>query len=177
MSSPFQRVLVPVDFSRATDQLIADGKAIEVEDGLHIDISPASARSIETAVRLCDPNGTVRLLHATPALEHTSLYGGNFGGLASAIDEIHANANAAAVACLERLAASVRGIGPTIDCRAQHGIALKVVLKETRDFDADLIVLAASGRSSVARLFLGSTADRIIREATCPVLVMPTERE
>jgi nucleotide-binding universal stress UspA family protein len=177
MSSPFQRVLVPVDFSRATDQLIADGKAIEVGEGLHIDISPASARSIETAVQLCHPKGVVRLLHATPALEHTSLYGGNFGGLASAIDEIHENANAAAVACLERLAASLRDVEPAIECRAHHGIELQVVLRETRDFDADLIVLAASGRSRVARLFLGSTADRIIREAMCPVLVMPTERE
>ena len=39
----------------------------------------------------------------------------------------------------------------------------------------DLIVLAASGRSRVARFFVGSTADRIIREASCPVLVVPAQ--
>jgi hypothetical protein len=36
-------------------------------------------------------------------------------------------------------------------------------------------VLAASGRSRVARFFVGSTADRIIREASCPVLVVPAQ--
>ncbi len=179
MPTPFSHVLVPVDFSRATDQLIADGKAITVGEDLHIEVSEASARSIETAVQLCDPSGEVRLLHATPALEHGTIYGGaaGLGGLSTAIDEIHANAHAAAVQCLEHLAASHREVGPKISCHAQHGVAVRVVLNTASDFDADLIILAASGRNRVARFFLGSTADRIIREAECPVLVMPTERE
>jgi nucleotide-binding universal stress UspA family protein len=33
--------------------------------------------------------------------------------------------------------------------------------------------MASSGRSRVARFFVGSTADRVIREANCPVLVIP----
>ena len=179
MPSPFKRVLVPVDFSRATDQLIADGNAIKIGEDLHIEVSPASAQAIEIAVGLCDEQGEVRLVHATPALEQGSVYGGaaGLGGLASAIDEIHANARAAAVQCLEHLAAQHRDAGPRITCAAQNGVALKVVLTLSRELDADLIVLASSGRSRVARFFLGSTADRIIRESECPVLVIPTERE
>ena len=45
--------------------------------------------------------------------------------------------------------------------------------EEATKFDADLIVLPASARSTVARFFLGSTADRVIRQAPCPVLVVP----
>jgi nucleotide-binding universal stress UspA family protein len=176
MTSPFRRVLVPVDFSRATDQLIASGEAIRIGDDLHIEVSPASARAIGIGVGLCAPDGEVRLVHATPALEHGSLYGGT-AGLANALDEIHRSSREAAVRCLEVLAAGSIPVGPTISCEARHGVALAVVLGEAQRFDADLIVIAASGRNRVARFFLGSTADRIIREADCPVLVIPADRE
>jgi nucleotide-binding universal stress UspA family protein len=53
------------------------------------------------------------------------------------------------------------------------GAALDVILEEARRFRADLVVMAASGRSKVARFFVGSTADRVIRQMHCPVLVIP----
>ena len=39
--------------------------------------------------------------------------------------------------------------------------------------DADLLVVGASGYSGALRALLGSTALRCVREATCPVLVVP----
>jgi nucleotide-binding universal stress UspA family protein len=39
--------------------------------------------------------------------------------------------------------------------------------------DMDLIVMATHGNSGVAGLILGSVTDRVIREASCPVLVVP----
>ena len=38
--------------------------------------------------------------------------------------------------------------------------------------DVDLIVMGTHGRRAVPRLFLGSVADRVIREAKCPVLTV-----
>ena len=35
---------------------------------------------------------------------------------------------------------------------------------------ADLIVMGTHGRGGLRRLFLGSVAERIVREASCPVL-------
>ena len=40
----------------------------------------------------------------------------------------------------------------------------------------DLIILGTHGRSGVAHLFLGSTAERVVRHAPCPVMVV-RERE
>jgi nucleotide-binding universal stress UspA family protein len=57
---------------------------------------------------------------------------------------------------------------------ARPGVALQVILEEAERFEAELLVIAASGRSRVARFFLGSTADRVIRQAACPVMVVPT---
>ncbi len=38
--------------------------------------------------------------------------------------------------------------------------------------DADLIVMGTLGRTGVAHLLLGSVAERVIRHASCPVLVV-----
>jgi nucleotide-binding universal stress UspA family protein len=40
----------------------------------------------------------------------------------------------------------------------------------------DLIVISSHGRSGISRLLLGSVAERVMREATCPVLLVPIRR-
>lgn len=37
---------------------------------------------------------------------------------------------------------------------------------------ADLIVLGTHGRSGLSRLLMGSTAEQVVRQATCPVLTV-----
>lgn len=39
----------------------------------------------------------------------------------------------------------------------------------------DLIVLATHGRTGLKRLFMGSTAERVVRHAPCPVLTIPSK--
>jgi nucleotide-binding universal stress UspA family protein len=41
-----------------------------------------------------------------------------------------------------------------------------------REIEADLIVLATRGHTGLKRVLLGSTAERVVRFATCPVLVV-----
>lgn len=38
---------------------------------------------------------------------------------------------------------------------------------------ADLVVMATHGRTGVRRLLIGSVAERVVRESSCPVLVIP----
>ena len=40
--------------------------------------------------------------------------------------------------------------------------------------DIDLIVMGTQGLSGLARLMLGSVADRVLRGASCPVLLIPS---
>jgi nucleotide-binding universal stress UspA family protein len=46
------------------------------------------------------------------------------------------------------------------------------ITRVARTVDADLIVIATHGRSGLKRVFLGSTAERVVRHAPCPVLVV-----
>ena len=46
------------------------------------------------------------------------------------------------------------------------------ICQQAREIEADLIVLATRGHSGLKRVLLGSTAERVVRFAPCPVLVV-----
>jgi nucleotide-binding universal stress UspA family protein len=174
VSLHFRRILVPVDFSRASDALAESGMAVKVGTQF-LDFAPASMRSVRMAAALARAGSSELLLvHATPPLNYSVMYTGPAGvSLPSGIvAEIHKNAADTSVAALETLAKQYCE-GVPVSYAARPGVAVNIVLEETERFNADLVVMAASGRTRVTRFFVGSTADRIIRLAGCPVLVVP----
>ncbi len=52
------------------------------------------------------------------------------------------------------------------------GSAAEQLVQLAADLDADLIVVGTQGRHGVQRLLIGSVAERVIRLARCPVLVV-----
>jgi len=46
------------------------------------------------------------------------------------------------------------------------------IVKTAKTFNADLIIIATHGRTGLKRALLGSTAERVVRHASCPVLVV-----
>ena len=56
--------------------------------------------------------------------------------------------------------------------------AAKVICSTARSGNFDMIVICSHGRSGVVRLVLGSIAEKVLREAPCPVLTykQPNER-
>lgn len=55
------------------------------------------------------------------------------------------------------------------------GVPYREILEVARRSEADLIVLGAAEGGALRRVLLGSTADRVIRKASCPVLVLRPE--
>ncbi|TAN63390.1 universal stress protein [bacterium] len=53
------------------------------------------------------------------------------------------------------------------------GVPYKAILKIFKDSGADLIVIGASGRGGVDKFLFGSTTERVMRKAGCPMLVIP----
>lgn len=175
-TQPFARILVPIDFQPASDEQIAAGHAVLVEQQ-YIDYAPASLRSIALAAGLAKlSGGKIVLLHVTPPLAYSSMYTGTLAvGLSQQVlAEVHKAAHDTSIAALQ-VVAERHCQGIEFEMVARPGVPLSVILGEAEARGVDLIVLAASGRSRVARFFVGSTADRIIREASCPVLVVPAQ--
>ncbi len=52
------------------------------------------------------------------------------------------------------------------------GNAAEEVAKAEHEFGIDLVVMATHGRTGVSHLVLGSVAERVVREAICPVLTI-----
>ena len=71
--------------------------------------------------------------------------------------------------CAERLAA--RGLGVETRVVFDDRPAAGAILDLARRRPADLIALTTRRRSALTRLLCGSTADRVIRGASVPVLV------
>jgi universal stress protein A len=46
------------------------------------------------------------------------------------------------------------------------------ILMVAKEFGVDLIILSTHGRTGLARVILGSTAEKVVRHARCPVLVV-----
>jgi len=74
---------------------------------------------------------------------------------------------------LDRLAARLRDRGLSVSARLVTGTGAAAGLLETlEEYPYDLLALTTHGAGGVRRLLLGSVADKVIRRATNPVLVM-----
>ena len=58
------------------------------------------------------------------------------------------------------------------DCHIRTGKPAPEIVATAAELQADMIVVATHGRSGFKHLALGSTTEKIIRHATCPVLVV-----
>jgi len=54
----------------------------------------------------------------------------------------------------------------------QHPSAGRALCEIAEDEGADLLILGSHGRSGLSRAFLGSVAEKVVRHAPCPVLVV-----
>jgi universal stress protein A len=52
------------------------------------------------------------------------------------------------------------------------GTAFEVITNVARDCKADLIVITTHGHTDLKHVFMGSTAERVVRHAPCPVFVV-----
>ena len=137
----FRKILVPVDFSSASE------------------------RALQYALPLAAQfDGEIVLVHVI----ESGRYVGDFTESESSMTEIPRKVD-------EKLLSLVSASGSPdlvkkVEVRAGrpfHEIALAA-----RELGSDLIVMASLGRSGAVDVLLGSTVERVVRHAPCPVLVV-----
>ncbi len=82
------------------------------------------------------------------------------------------NARQSARAQLEKVVAELRADGLEASARLLAGVPWHEVAECARREAADLIVAGTRGYTGLKHILLGSTAERIVRHAPCPVLVV-----
>jgi universal stress protein A len=141
-----RRILVPVDFSEPS--LAALRYATDLAHSL---------------------KASLDVVHVVEAVSYAPMVG-------SAVDleRLREEQERAARTRLDRL-------GATLGKRRRHtalrvGNAASSITDEAKRRRSDLIVMATQGRRGVGRLLLGSVAERVVRTAGCPVLIVPPRR-
>jgi len=62
--------------------------------------------------------------------------------------------------------------GVCFDLQVRTGVPHDEIVHAAEKIRADLIVIATHGYSGLQHVLLGSTTERVVRHATCPVLVV-----
>lgn len=142
MAFPYRRILTPVDF----------------------DDDSSSHAALTAATRIAVENdGMVLVLHVVPMVIPPV-------GMPNYMD-IYANQEKISREKLEEI---VRGLDSKVkyEMITRIGEPAREILTAERQLAADLIVMATHGRRGVKRVLLGSVAETVLREATCPVLTV-----
>ena len=73
---------------------------------------------------------------------------------------------------VQRMEAEARLRGVPLETAVPYGRPFEAILQVAQAKKVNLIVLGSHGRTGLRRLLLGSTAERVIGQAPCPVLVV-----
>lgn len=68
---------------------------------------------------------------------------------------------------------SAQGYGVEVEVIARSGEASATIIETAEELDVGMVVLGSSGATALRRLFVGSTAKRVIRKVQRPVLAVP----
>jgi len=142
---PFKRILVPTDFSSHADQALRTAGDLAQRYEAAITIVHTYEPMAYTL-----PDGYVLLSpqqHADVLTEFSKL-------LAAA-----------------KSTALAAGAGK-VDIEQLQGIAANEIVEHARAGGFDLIVMGTHGRKGLSHALLGSVAERVLRHAPCPVLVV-----
>jgi nucleotide-binding universal stress UspA family protein len=78
---------------------------------------------------------------------------------------------------LPKLAECDECAGIEVEELVVHGEAASEIVRVAKERDVDLIVIASHGRTGLGRILFGSTAESVVRHASCPVLVVKPPQE
>lgn len=120
----------------------------------------------------------VRLLRAVTSLERIVAESSQFvapsGVMMPELDavELVAAERAEAESYLARVTARLRARGIEVEVTTPEGPPEQLILDAAREWPSDLILMTTHGRSGLGRLVFGSVAEGVLRNSSCPVLLV-----
>jgi nucleotide-binding universal stress UspA family protein len=78
---------------------------------------------------------------------------------------------------LESIAAPIRERGITVQVAMVNGSPYEEIVRFAEENQMELLVMSTRGHSGISRWLLGSVADRVVRGATVPVLLVQARRD
>ena len=128
-----------------------------------IDFSDDSFAAIDTAMEMGDDPAKLHVVHVLPILEPNDP-----GVIWETVDD------------RSRIEHATEAIRKELAARGHDGLQVAVrfgnpgheIVQYAAEVKADAIILSSHGQSALMHLLIGSVAERVVRLARCPVLVL-----
>lgn len=150
MHESFKRILVTTDFSQSGDHALGHALRLAADHGAEVLVYHV----METIIA---PNPLYAHYYPTELLNPEIQARAEKDAQQALVDRLPKEGDLAAV--------------PTTTL-VGHGIPADEIIRIAEERAVDLIVIATHGRTGLKHLFMGSTAERVIRHVHCPVLVV-----
>ena len=128
-----------------------------------VDFSEESMAAVDTALQIAGSAETLHVIHVLPELSPLEP-----GEMWETVDE------------RTRTEHVEKALRKSFSDPAYAGITIEIlfgdpghaIAQRAAELEADMIVLPSHGRTGLAHLLIGSVAERVVRLAHCPVLVL-----
>ncbi len=138
-----------------------------------IDFSSYSKAATDYAIFFAEKtNASLDFLHVIEQEIHPSIYA---AGIES-IFEIDSNLKERVIQHMKEFLQDQLTDHLKVDYHVREGKAHKEIVEFVKEHDIDLIVIATHGLTGLDYLLLGSTTEKVVRWATCPVLTVKLSR-
>lgn len=152
-TKPFERVLAAVDASPVAERVLAHATALA-----------AAAKGVVHVFSVHEVRSIIEAAEAAPGSW------GRDANLTEVLEGLDAQYRQRIVALVDR--ARVPEVRVELDV-VSGGTPARALLAVASSTHPDLVVLGTSGHGAWKRMFLGSTATKVVTEAPCPALVIP----
>ena len=155
----FTRILVAVDADEITDAVVATASGLAQPLGAQL----ALLHVVDTAqaiapLAVAEPTG----LGAPPLMTAANM---------EVTEQLIEDQERSGESFLQGLARRLPE-GIAAEPLLREGAPAETIIATAREWNADLIVMGTHGRGGLERLVVGSTAESVLRAATCPVLTI-----
>lgn len=131
-----------------------------------LDFSELSEETLQTALRVMAEDGEAILLHVVEWMPVVTEIAFGVYAHRKDIQQLIGLSE-------EKLAEYVEAHpGRRLTTHVREGKASVAILDAAREFEPDLIVIGSHGRGGLDHLLIGSVAERVLRKATLPVLIV-----
>ena len=138
-----KEILVPIDFSDCSKQALQAAVPFARQFGAELELV-----HVVSPYYAFDPNGLSDYPEFEPRLVES------------------------AKNCLDELARSVATPEVAVKTHVRCGRPATEIVEAAREAGADLIIISTHGYSGLKHVLLGSTAENVVRHASCPVLTV-----
>ncbi len=136
-----------------------------------IDFSDASRRALDQSMAIARWSGArVTLVHVAPPLTTTGA--APDAHMVSSIGALPANHDTLRQEMRQFLEVPSAPRGD-VDLLIREGLPGETIVQQATALRPDLLVMGTHGRSGLTRLVLGSVTEHVLRDATCPTLIVP----